>query len=263
MLKGKTHYGHETSLGHLRIPETDRLAIAGKLSQGVDYQRVLDDIWDKLGKSYERIHLLTRQDITNIEKTYCLRGIQRHKDDGTSVYLWVQQMKAQEDNPVLLYKAQGQTQTQGCENLSPNDFALAIQTPLQADILKRFSSNRVICVDSTHGTNGYDFTLITVMVIDEYGEGFPVAWCISNREDQNLLLNFYGAIKRKVGHLTPKCFMSDLAEQFYSAWVSTFKKPLNRLLCAWHVDRAWRENIKQFSDNQLKVTIYHNLRVLD
>ncbi len=121
-----------------------------------------------------------------------------------------------------------------------------------------------MCVDSTHGTNGYDFLLITVVVIDDYGEGFPVAWCISNREDQNIMLSFFQEIKKRVGTLTPKWFMSDLAEQFYTAWVATFTtvEPPNKLLCIWHVDRAWRENLKQFSNDQLKVTLYHNLRIL-
>ena len=64
----KTHYGHRISLGHIHIPETDRLAIAGKLANGVDFQHILDNIRDKLGKSYQWIHLLTRKDITNIEK---------------------------------------------------------------------------------------------------------------------------------------------------------------------------------------------------
>ncbi len=40
----KTHYGHEMSLAHLRIPEKDRLAIAGKLSAGVEFQQILDDV---------------------------------------------------------------------------------------------------------------------------------------------------------------------------------------------------------------------------
>ena len=70
-------------------------------------------------------------------------------------------------------------------------------------------------MDSTHETNGYNFSLITVMVVDEYGEGIPVAWCISNREDHPLLLIFYKTIKSKVGVLTLKWFMSDLAEQFF------------------------------------------------
>ena len=83
----KTHYGHRISLGHLRIPEMDRLAIAGKLANGVDFQHILDNIRDKLGKSYQRIHLLTRKDIINIERTYCYTGNQRHRDDATSVHL--------------------------------------------------------------------------------------------------------------------------------------------------------------------------------
>ena len=34
-------------------------------------------------------------------------------------------------------------------------------------------------------------SLLSCMVVDEYGEGFPVAWCISNREDKLLLMNFF------------------------------------------------------------------------
>ncbi len=38
-------------------------------------------------------------------------------------------------------------------------------------------------MDTTHGTNMYDFNLLSVVVLDEYGEGIPVAWMISSRED--------------------------------------------------------------------------------
>ena len=199
----KSHYGHNASLGHLRIPESDRKAIASKLASGIEIQYVLDEIRDKIGDSYQRIHLLTRKDITNIKMAFCVQGNKRHHDDATSVHLWVEEMKAQQNNPVLFYKPQGQELSESIEQLSKNDFVLAIQTSLQADVLKRFSSDKVVCVDSTHGTNGYDFTLITLMIIDEYGEGFPVAWCISNGEDQPLLLQFYGAIKNRVGPLSP------------------------------------------------------------
>ena len=40
-----------------------------------------------------------------------------------------------------------------------------------------------ICCDATHGTTGYDFKLTSLLAIDDFGEGFPVAWCLSNRED--------------------------------------------------------------------------------
>ena len=80
VLVHKTHYGHKTALGHLRIPNTDRLAIAGQIAQGVDFQHILDNIRDSLGQQFHRIHLLTRN---NMERSYGLKGAQRHKDDAT------------------------------------------------------------------------------------------------------------------------------------------------------------------------------------
>ena len=103
--------------------------------------------------------------------------MQRHNDDATCVQIFMEEMKASESNPIILYRPQG-IQPEACENICNNDFMLVIQTQLQAEIIKKYSYGRVICIDSTHGTNGYDFTLITIVVIDDFGEGFPVAWCI-------------------------------------------------------------------------------------
>ena len=193
-----THYGHIISIGHLRIPYTDRMAVASQLAQDVEVQHILDRIRDNLGDKFQRIHLLTRKDINNIDKMYGLKGPEKHKDDDLSVHMWVEEMKSMNDrSPVILYKPQGTTQSSESNNLCDRDFVLAVQTSLQADIMKKFGE-KVICVDGTHGTNGYDFMLITVMVVDEYGEGFPVAWCISNREDKLLLMNFFNALKMRV-----------------------------------------------------------------
>jgi len=74
----KSHYGHEISLGHLRIPENDRLAIAAQIADGVNFEHILDEIRDKIGNSYQRIHILTRKDVTNIKMTFCLSGNKRH-----------------------------------------------------------------------------------------------------------------------------------------------------------------------------------------
>ena len=210
-----THYGHNTSLGHLRLSESDRSSIAGQLAQGVKFEHILDSIRDNVGTQFHRLHLLTRQDLVNIERSYGLQGIERHKDDATSVSIWVQEMAVNgENNPVLLYKQQGEPQPKNCDNLDDEDFALVLQTPTQTEMLKEFG--KIICIDSTHGTNGYDFNLITILVIDEFGEGFPVGWCISNREDLLLMINFYAAIKSNVDTISPEWIMSDDAEQFYT-----------------------------------------------
>ena len=80
-------------------------------------------------------------------------------------------MKQSDSNPVLLYKVQGEND----EIMSEEDFVLALQTPFQAHMLQNCGHDKIICIDSTHGTNAYDFYLTTVLVVDEFGEGYPVA----------------------------------------------------------------------------------------
>ena len=166
--------------------------------------------------------------------------MERHKDDATSVHAWVEEMKKKGDgNPVLLYKPQGETPPEQYANLQDGDFVLVLQTPLQAEMLLTLGPKRIVYVERTHGTNGYDFTLITTLVIDEFGEGFPVAWCLSNRTDRFLLTYYFQAVKNKVGAIVPEGLKSDDAQQFYTAWITVFRSGPQKLLCTWHVDRAW------------------------
>ena len=99
-----------------------------------------------------------------------------------------------------------------------------------------------ICCDSTHGTHGYDFLLTTIHVIDEFGEGLPVAWCLSSHEDFSSMVVFFSEIKKKCGAVESAFFMSDMANQFYNAWIAVMgpKRPA-KLLCTWHVDKVWKE----------------------
>ena len=52
---------------------------------------------------------------------------------------------------------------------------LVLQTPLQVEVLRKCTPNRIICIDDTHGTNSYDFYLTTVLTVDEFDEGYPTA----------------------------------------------------------------------------------------
>ena len=58
---------------------------------------------------------------------------------------------------------------------------------------------REVAIDSTHGTNAYNFQLTTVMVIDDHGEGYPAAFCYSNRVDEVAMALFFTAIKNALG----------------------------------------------------------------
>ena len=256
-----THYGHQTRLGHIRLGAQDRLQIAGKLAQGVTLDKILDDVRSSVSDNFKRVHLLQRKDNHNIERIFKLDGGQRHHDDATSVAAWVEEMRGKgEGNVVLSYKPQGTSDDK--TGLQTDDFIIVLQTPVQAEMLKKFGG-KVVCVDATHGTNAYEFKLITLLVVDEYGEGFPVAWCIANREDRVLLIEFFTSIRTKCGMVRPQWFMSDMADQYHLAWVSVFDDSPRKLVCTWHVDRAWRGALQQHVKGvEKQAAVYSQLRVL-
>ena len=127
-----------------------------------------------------------------------------------------------------------------------------------------YMRNSETAMDSTHGTNAYDYQLTTVMVIDEHGEGFPAAFCFSNRVDEFRMSIFLSVCKEHIGMPLPDAvFMSDDTEVFYNAWTHVMGRPAHRLLCTWHIDRAWRKNLSKVNgDSVLKATIYKTLRAL-
>ena len=130
--------------------------------------------------------------------------------------LWVDSLQGSSDDiqsSVLLFKEQGVEQSDDLNDFSVDDFALGIQTCFQKDMLSKFSKE-AICIDSTHGTNIYDFYLITVLVLDDYKEGIPVAWPISNREDAAVLRQFFSKIKERCSDISTNVFMSDDADIF-------------------------------------------------
>ncbi len=57
-------------------------------------------------------------------------------------------------------------------------------------------ASNLVSLNSTHSTTRYDFLLVTILVKYEFGEGVPVAWLISNREDVCSLDPFFAALKK-------------------------------------------------------------------
>lgn len=141
------------------------------------------------------MHLLERKDIYNIRKKYRLDESLAHENDAVSVHLWVQQQKLLgEDSSVLFYKAQGEES----EILSNSDFMLVLMTPFQLEMAKSFAPEKVL-IDTTHGTNKYNFHLTTLMTVDEFGVGCPVAFCLSTHIDTTAMEVFMHAVKERVG----------------------------------------------------------------
>ena len=145
-----------------------------------------------------------------------------------------------------------------------DDFAVSIQTKFQFEMLKKFG-NATVCIDSTRQTNYYSYLLNTLMVVDEYVEGIPVAYLLSNRESGDVIKAFFDTIKARVGPLEPEVFMSDDAPQYFSTLTHVFgaSTKTKKLLCRWHLDRTWRKAVKdKVMEADKKPTVYHHLLVL-
>lgn len=259
-----THYGHEIELQHVWLSKTKRQELAAKMQQGVPRERILNDIREGVTEDqFLREHLVEKKDLFNIQRAFGLKDYQRHQNDLDSVLAWITEWNQSPDtNPILFQKFQGSC-LDGYD-LPNEDIVLVIQSPFQKSMLEKFGASGVCC-DSTHGTNGYDFLLTTLLVIDEYGEGFPAAWCISNHEDFTTMCTFFREIKKSTGTIKASWFMSDVAPQFYNAWVGVMDdcpRP-KKLLCTWHVDRAVTKELrKKIGDLQTEVEVYKMFRTV-
>ena len=118
---------------------------------------------------------MERKDLQNIERAFGLKAVQRHLNDQQSVLSWIEEWSTEEQNTILYYKLQGQEAED--EYDLANDLFIAVQTLFQKEMLLKFG-HKGICYDSTHGTNAYDFNLTSLLVVAEFGQGFPVAWCL-------------------------------------------------------------------------------------
>ena len=165
-----------------------------------------------------------------------------------------------EKNPVQFCKFQGQD-SEDEFNLAKENFAIVIQNPFQRMMAQTFA-HKGVCVDSTHGTTAYDFLLTSVVVLDEFGEGVPIAWLLSNYEDFTHMCLFFNILKRNCGVLSPHWIMSHMASQYYNAWVAVMGGQPKHLLCTWHFDRACLTELHAKVKDTVAAEIYKMLIVL-
>lgn len=261
----KSHCGHALQLEHIFLDKQSKSEIAGKLREGASLNHVLDSIKDDEShnrSSNKRLARIDRKDLHNIIRDFNIDySTKRCQNDALSVKLWVQEMTALgEYCPVLYYKGQNEKDSETL--LKIDDFVLILMTDFQAAQLAMFGSDK-ICVHGTHGTNQYDIQLYTLVTVDEFGEGCPVAYCFSNRSDELIFTLYYRKIKEKIGIISTKVFMSDDAPAFYNAWVSVMGLVEQKLSCTWHVDRNWRTNLNKITGGTVKqALVYKTLRAL-
>ena len=72
-----------------------------------------------------------------------------------------------------------------------------------------------------------------------------------------IIIEFLNSLKKRTGPINSKWIMTDDAPQFYNAWIAVFgNNKTQKLLCAWHVDRSWRNALRdniQSKSSQMEV----------
>jgi len=125
-----------------------------------------------------------------LEKIYAIRkkwvAAQRlHENDKAAVDILLGRPKF----PVLYY-IDGSKQKQ---SLNPKDtFQLAICSDFQASMLKKFGD--LVFIDAVHGTTKYGFLQLTILVMDEFGRGCPVAFCMCPTETCEIWVDFINEV---------------------------------------------------------------------
>lgn len=263
------HLGHEQELKHLNLSSGTKEWVASLLVLGIPKKEVLTRVRERTTE-VTRETLISYEDIRNIEEKYNVKN-RRHENDATCVHSWVIEMQGKNElNPVLFYKKQGETgsgilstplsstvkgsQSTEMPTIEKDEFFLILMNRGQEEMLKRFGKD-IIAIDSTHGTNAYDFQLTTIMVIDDNRSGFPAAYCISSRIDQRAMVLFFNVIKEKVGEVGCNTFISDDYPAYYNAWKIVMPIPVNHLLCTWHVLHSWSKHFNVIKDEQLRQKI--------
>ncbi|GBO20864.1 hypothetical protein AVEN_58168-1 [Araneus ventricosus] len=164
-----------------------------------------------------------------------------------SVFCTVEKLKNEKYNPILIFKLQKSNTVFGPSYLDSlpnheNSFALGFQTEAQKEMLLKHS-HKILCIDATHGTNHYDFFLLSLHIQDEYGQGYPVAHFITNVLDFQTLLALFHSLRCRVPDLKVNTVITDDDSISFQAFNSVFGPNIKHLLCQWHVYNAWKRQL--------------------
>lgn len=201
------HFGkhsHPQELHHLFLRDSDQQEILPFISNDQPNHSVIQKLAERhLGHAHNRLQLLNADDIKNIRVKYGFRASSR-LPDATATKNWIEE----NHDDVLFWKLQDTVDD--INGLRDDDCVIVIMKKTQKAMLEKFGSF-TFYVDSTHGTNAYDFHLTTLMVADEHGEGYPVAFMFSNKEDKHVMGLFFRTLREAMGGDLPhpQFFLTD------------------------------------------------------
>ncbi|XP_065647824.1 uncharacterized protein LOC136077117 [Hydra vulgaris] len=268
-IKTHNHRVNITNTMYQPIPGNIKKIISAKLSLVVTVNTVYRELRESFGDRQNRndedavltkSRLLTKKNISVINRAV-KKGCRLHPVESISTFLLVQKLKSEDFNSILVYKPQGQQTVIGLKvyddiDLNKDSFVVGIQTKHQLSMFKKHSS-QIVCIDATQ----YAFPLVTLLVRDDFKRGYPVAFLISNKSDEQIITPFLEEIKRRCNHsVKVNAVMTD----DLSGW-NSFNNvfgDVRHLLCKWHVKRAWRNKLPLVGPSNLQEEVFRILETI-
>ncbi|KAL2649747.1 hypothetical protein R1flu_017875 [Riccia fluitans] len=183
---------------------------------------------------------LCEQDISNIAHAFLKGRVNLQKLDEHAVLLWSKRYK----HKVFVYE---QHLTANERNqASPVSFVIGIQTTWQKRKLLAGQDTLLIC-ETTYGSNKLQYHMYSVLVVDQYCNGIPVAWIISPNIKKHDYQPWMEALRQSMFEhyveWSPKSFvvedMSSSTKEIRSVW-----GPKVRIYISLRrVKRTWRKKL--------------------
>ena len=201
-----THYQHGREFREQWLSLDRRRTVMSMMSESTR-DTILTNARNVLTKEQKTVTFQPMRTVFGID------DVMRHVNDHVSLSRWIAEWNRLGLNPVLFHKRKGTESPYG--DLGIEDFVVVIQSEIQKKLMLKFGESGLLCLSVPCAA----YVLTSLCVIDEFGEGLPVAVCMSNRIDDVIVRIFFSKVKENVGELKPAWFMSGSHDNFYATFV--------------------------------------------
>ena len=118
-------------------------------------------------------------------------------------------------------------------DFTKKDFLLVLQSKNQEEMMNDYP--RTLCADGTHKLNQYGHILLSLLVINDNGQGLVVAWAITSRENGTIWMIMCRNLRPKCLQCKPEVFMSDDTNSAWNGLIQVWSSLTHKLLCHFHL----------------------------
>ncbi len=247
LVSGCLRHSHAQSFANSRFSALQKEAVDHYVSSGLRPAYIYNFRYgtreSNCDSSGKPLHAVARKDIYNRQRS--IDGGYLRKLDVEGVLDLCRSRKE-----ILRFSLPGYVRLRAAEEkaiTTDSELFIMIQTEEQRDLFRRHP--HVLVCDTTHGTNKYNVCLMVLLVLDQRFEGRPVFYFFGRSESYSFV-ELALAQARSVAPeemSSVQVVVADLSRAIIGGAKAHFARSnqeVKLINCSFHVDRAWKSNIK-------------------